>query len=1420
MARTLATTFQKKYRALTFRLGRGALLISILAMSLLTAPVSRAESPYPLNPNNAPMGAARRWHAALPAGTYSQVDLATGRMLTTIPIVGWGGRGPDIGFALYHNMARAWSPPYYYQGVMGDANFDGHLNGDDVGPFIDLISEPEPTPEEIAATDFDDDGIIEWNDLYSMLDYLVYCDPIYPPVWRHSYSASLRITSTKITLVHDDGAEDAFTSDGSGGWTPPAGVFLTLTPTTIPTPGYLLTAKSQHTVFFNIAGRLEWIKDASGNTVTCTYWDNLSPEEPEYGKLNEIKDAAGRAITLEYTVVEGKAQLTKIRDVALRLWTLLYEDPTEPLVPKETGTGSFVRLLHPLVSGQTPPRYQIDFAYTCDGDIDSITDKDGDMFAFGYDNHRLTSITDPPPYTAQTQHFVYYKDDPNLWLTDYIDRRSETWKFKFDDATTNLLAVTDPLTHTGSMAYETSPAQLIHEVKTYTNALDKSWSIDHDSQGNVLSTTDPLQHRWSYDYDSLNNLLHITPPGETALSSNTDKRVTFSYDDSTLPTSVTQIDEPVPVTGQSATTTISYYGPDFDPDGSGGLDPGVWNGLVRRVTPPYTAAPVVTDFTGNIHGYIATEREGAPAESTLTDPLPPIFFTSDYNVFGQPHISCNGEFCSDIKYDENGNIRSVDCGGISSFTESGGTTPAEICEGEGFNCGVCSPPGQNNCTTGCSGSNCIMHPPTQPKGPFYTGCARNIQYEAMQQINHYEGCVVEGDSNFNRIHDFVYDELGRLRETSIASNESTSELGFMITRTFTHNPDAVAGIYQLTGPDGTLTTVSTDDAGRVVLVDRTKAGSTLLSATLIYDNANRLESASYSNGTQTVYAYDYANRPTLIKHMRSTTVLRSLTYTWSADGLVTDIDDTYLVENSFPVEWEGHTNFTYDKRNRLTRETRAETGASTAGSYDLEYTYDAAGNRLTKVEYAAGVPVRTTEYTYDISNPAFYGSQNNRLMKSKVYPTGTPESPVEERWYEYDVVGRVTYVTQKMSSDLVGGEQWYRGTQVKYDVSGHVWMSRVERYKLTANGFVESATRQYLAAMEYRYDSGRQRYMVRPRDPQYMNVLTDAQGNLDFDSGNWSDYAGQSIHSDHSTTATWDQPNPEVPPIAVTAGITEKIAYMPGVGRANVVSNAKVHLYGNLVGTNEAVVNNVNNVPVATGRMVYSAFGEVVNVTGNLGGRYKYAGAYGYETGQWNPPGVSCDVPLDPQHPTGSSSLSCDPLAALGWLHVGERYYDPACGRFMQRDPIGIAGGLNTYAYTSNNPVSKVDPDGRIVPIVIGLGVVAVLDWAARWANAPAPQDQPLKGGPGPSPLGVAAAGAVVGRCAMAAQGAASVLEPEPPASPEVPGFVGPLGPGRERPANVNPYPLAPEEPPDEYPDLDWDPRRGRPLPPDYWYPL
>lgn len=55
-----------------------------------------------------------------------------------------------------------------------------------------------------------------------------------------------------------------------------------------------------------------------------------------------------------------------------------------------------------------------------------------------------------------------------------------------------------------------------------------------------------------------------------------------------------------------------------------------------------------------------------------------------------------------------------------------------------------------------------------------------------------------------------------------------------------------------------------------------------------------------------------------------------------------------------------------------------------------------------------------------------------------------------------------------------------------------------------------------------------------------------------------------------------------------------------------------------------------------------------------------------------------------------------------GILHNGFREFLPDSGRYLQSDPIGLSGGINTFAYVESDPVDAVDPFGLDTLVIVG----------------------------------------------------------------------------------------------------------------------
>ena len=261
--------------------------------------------------------------------------------------------------------------------------------------------------------------------------------------------------------------------------------------------------------------------------------------------------------------------------------------------------------------------------------------------------------------------------------------------------------------------------------------------------------------------------------------------------------------------------------------------------------------------------------------------------------------------------------------------------------------------------------------------------------------------------------------------------------------------------------------------------------------------------------------------------------------------------------------------------------------------------------------------------------------------------------------YTYYKIGHVSNITIKDEYPGAGDPDdydWYYDYAFYYTTAGRLWQVIEDRWEEDGG---EPINYEKLSMREFYYDNPRQRYLTR-------YFAWDDVGS-EWDEvypAEWTDYAGMLPYGDFTTDANH--------------AISEDKRYLAESGarvEQTVSTGATSYLHGDLL---DSTMLATDAGGTAVSAVSYTAFGEPVGDPSQLGTRYGYAGGWGYES----------DL----------LTLSGAPnTASITLQHVGERWYQPGVGRFVQRDPIGIRGGLNTYAYVEDNPLSHVDPAGLVL---------------------------------------------------------------------------------------------------------------------------
>jgi len=909
--------------------------------------------------------------------------------------------------------------------------------------------------------------------------------------------------------------------------------------------------------------------------------------------------------------------------------------------------------------------------------IKNITTMSGEfedaVVAFAYDTAgRITELTDPQgnkyTYEYDTNGRIVKVTDPSPFSsqTQEFDYAILTGANKYRTTYTDrrgkdwkyLFDINKRVTKRRN-PYDQTTEQTYDSgwnIASFINEFSNTWTATYDSAGNMLTLTDPLGHKWTWTYDAYNNVRTITPPLNTSGDPDTGKTVEFRFED-----------EYVSGKLADATHVTSIIEPADGHGNTAATTTIEWDHVGETTGLPQTIGRVtrVTDANG--------------VETRLS-------YSNEFNVNrqeGPTGQNGNSEdllhITEDFQLDSRGRVR-----GRTGYLGSSTTTQIESSEASQ--------------TTSCSYGGIIDNenypsPPaaylpitwTSPHFPLVTcdtgpcvaqefdlsGHRLSLTLGHTAAIPDPNNPQLIREEHIYREFGYERDELNRVDVYSLATQITLEyDPNYLVEfeREFSFTYDANGNVLTRTDPHSSVTSYTYDDASRLKTVSIDSV--TAVTYTL-YDNGLP-QYADYENGTRTEWTYDAALRLDKIRHKApGGALILELDYGWTPDGLVSSI-----------VEGDGSSsatmNFVYDKRGRLIREHGST--LIPAATIDLNYTYDQVGNRLTRTDAAADPDIVTT-YTYDVHDPNWatnYRTRNNRLIS---YETVQDSSVLERVWFAYDAGGHATLTLSNQPSG--GTPNRYMARVTQYDLDQHLryaWLVQVDADPNTGAVLDE----QKLALREYLYDSDRARFLVRERDPNTFDVTA----------ADWFEYLGNRIYQDLLVDLT-DPESPSISPIARYDQGYSLFGTDDPFGRR--------FIHSDMLGTTRMITD--SNAAV-THTLAYSAFGEILAQGGSVGGsspsgfpRYGYAGTWGYQND-----GLAAGV-------LGLSGSD------FGLVHVGARQYEPATGRFTQRDTLSVFGGLNTYAYAQLSPPNLIDPSGTyavsIPTVSLTAGLQAILTTVA-----------------------------------------------------------------------------------------------------------
>jgi RHS repeat-associated protein len=985
-------------------------------------------------------------------------------------------------------------------------------------------------------------------------------------------------------------------------------------------------------------------------TFTLTTRDQVRYEFSAAGALTALRDRNGNTVALTYGVGGELAQVTAPGGRAL---TFTYD-----------GSGRLSAITDPL--GR-----QVQYTVDAAGDLVAVRDRNGNTTTVTYDTlHQLLTLTDPVGNVRVTNTY----DNSRRVVTAQRDALQNPTTYVYDQMTRQT-TITDAL---GNITIHTHDEK--HRLIAERDARGFTATYEYNGDGNRIRVTDKRGNTTNYTYDAQGNVLQKTDPTGAVTLATYDAQnnpltrtdalgnlTQFQYDGSGNLAAI------VDALNKQTTFTYNAFGQVLT-----GIDPlgritsyvyDATTGDLQQVQAPlggttaytYDAAGrrlTTTDPRGNTATVAYDSNDNV---LSVTEPLGRVTaYTYDANNNRRTVTDPNGNLTTTI-YDAKDRPATIadPLGGVTvigydaldrrvSLRDPRGNTTTFEYDPVGHIIATVNPLGQRATATYDPNGNRLTS--ADPLGNTTT-----FTYDAMNRLlavrdplanvttNTYDllGRLTSVTDAEGRVTQFGYDPLGRLATVTDAANQ--------ITR---YTYDGVGNRLTFVDARGNSTMYAYDDRNRLIRVTDPLARQVQFA----YDAAGNQISQTNARGQTTTYAYNALNRLTSTVYPGGPTV----GFTYDAVGNRIGMTDGI-----------GTTTFTYDALNRLL--TTTDPFGKVVG-----YSYDAAGNR-TRIQYPDG---KAVTYAYDAAN---------RLQSVTDWLNGVTT-------YSYDAAGGLTGVTNPNGTTVAYTyDAARRLTGLTHTNGGGPIASYTFVLDKVGNRRQVTATEPLAptlapAGVSYTFDTADELLAAGPTTYQY-----DADGNqlarqapagnttFTFDARNLLTAAAA---PGSSTTYRYDGlgHRREVTrdgavtrylldlnaPLATVLAETDAAGtitryYLQGHQLLAQMTPAGVRrtYHADALGSTVALTDNTEAI---TDAYAYDPFGATLAQTGATPNPFQYVGALGV---------------MQDRH---------------GLLFMRARYYDPATGRFMAKDPQpGDASQPQTihrYAYVLNNPILVSDPAG------------------------------------------------------------------------------------------------------------------------------